>query len=41
MVNLEVGLHHGCSKVVKLVMKLHHVNQRGDQGEFLDGKASV
>ena len=37
----SVGLHQECFGVVKLVMELHHVSQRGKQGEFRDGGASV
>ena len=40
-VELVLGLHQECPRVVKLVMKLHHVGQRGKQGEFRDGGASV
>ena len=28
-------------RVVKLVMELHHVSQRSNQGEFWNGGASV
>ena len=40
-VELVLELHQECLGVVKLVMELHHVNQRGKQGEFRDGGASV
>ena len=33
-VELMLGLHQKCPRVVNLVMKLHHVSQRGNQGEF-------
>ena len=36
-----LGLHQECLGVVKLVMELHHVSQKGRQGEFRDGGASV
>ena len=40
-VELVLGLHEECLRVVKLVMELHCVNQGGKQGEFRDGGASV
>ena len=34
-VELVLGLHQECSRVVKLVIELHHVSQGGiEQGEF-------
>ena len=40
-VELVLGLHQECSRVVKLVMELHHVSQGGKQGESGDDGASV
>ena len=37
----SVGTSLRVSRVVKLVMELHHVSQGGKQGEFWDGGASV
>ena len=34
-------LYIECLGMVKLVIELHHVNQRGDQEEFQDSKASM
>ena len=36
-----LGLHQECPRVVKLVMGLYHVSQRGNQWEFRDGGASA
>ena len=38
---LVLGLHQECPRVVKLVMEFHHMSQWGKQGEFQDGGASV
>ena len=32
-----LGLHQECPRVVKLVMKFHHVSQGGNQEKFRDG----
>ena len=35
------GSGHGCPGGMDLVLGLHHVSQRGNQGEFGDGGASI
>ena len=40
-IELVLGLHQEYPRVAKLVMGLYHVSQRGKQGKFQDGGASV